>query len=107
MEMVHSNQETILFRVKSGTTPQQVEFSNESVNHWLKSREGFIYRSLSHDPQKDLWIDTIYWQSEAMARKAGEAFMGAPETADYIGLIEEGSVNIYHADIHLDLSNCG
>ncbi|WP_434362737.1 hypothetical protein NF212_20355 [Parasalinivibrio latis] len=104
--MTHSNVETVLFRVKPGISSHQIETSNDSVNQWLKSQDGFIYRSLSHDPQKDMWIDTVYWRNGEDARKAGDAFMTASETAEYMGMIDEGSVTIYHSDIHVDLPYC-
>ncbi|MBD1558779.1 hypothetical protein HC752_17750 [Vibrio sp. S9_S30] len=88
--------ETVNYKVLDGVTESQLLAASDQMTGFLQRSEGFLYRSLSYNPQRNTWTDTVYWKSMDNAKAASEAFMSAPETQDYASKIEMDSVEMQH-----------
>lgn len=89
---------SVLERVRFKTLPgiDEAAFlkAAESTSEWAKKQPGFMYRTLVKDG--DHWEDLVYWDNEANAKAAGEAFMGASENADLGAMIAPDTVVMSH-----------
>ncbi|WP_104402712.1 hypothetical protein [Vibrio penaeicida] len=94
--------EIVNYKVLDGVTESQLLEASDQITGFLKRSEGFLYRSLSYNQQKETWTDTVYWQDMEKAKAASKEFMTAPETQDYASKIEMESVDMQHQIIKSD-----
>lgn len=89
---------SVLERVRFKTLPDTDEAAFlkavASTSDWAKQQPGFMYRTLVKDG--DHWEDLVYWDSEANAKAASEAFMAAPENAALGAMIAPDTVVMSH-----------
>lgn len=86
--------ERVTFRTLPGTVEAEFLKAAEHTSTWAKAQPGFQYRTLVQDG--DGWLDLVYWDSEANAKAAGEAFMGASENAALASMIDPDTVEMSH-----------
>ncbi|BCL72454.1 conserved hypothetical protein [Vibrio nigripulchritudo MADA3029] len=94
--------EVVNYKVADGVTEDQLLAASDKIVGFLNRMEGFLYRSLSFNPENDVWTDTVYWQNLDNAKAASAEFMSAPETQEYASKIQMESVNMQHQLIKSD-----
>lgn len=86
--------ERVRFKTIPGTNEAAFLKAAEATSTWAKQQPGFMYRTLVKDG--DHWEDLVYWDNEANAKAAGEAFMSAPENAGLGAMIAPDTVVMSH-----------
>lgn len=97
--------EMVTYKLKEGTSIEQLTATHEGVKEFLSAQEGFMYRSLSED-QNGLLHDIVYWQNMQMAQVAGEAFMEHEAGQALVALTDQGSITMHHMEAIAEVSNC-
>ncbi|MGF1753146.1 hypothetical protein L4C33_06055 [Vibrio makurazakiensis] len=97
--------ELVSFKLVHGTKEQDFIAASETSQTFIGSLPGFLYRSLSHNVEKDSWTDTVYWRSMEDAKSAGEQFMASAACQPLLAMITPDSVDMQHQKIKMD-SEC-
>ncbi|WDE10410.1 hypothetical protein [Thalassomonas haliotis] len=87
--------ETVSYKLKAGVSRQDLVATQEQVNRFLQTLEGFMYRSVAEN-DSGLLYDVVYWQDMAAAQAAGEAFMAHAAGKALMAIADEQSVSMSH-----------
>ena len=87
--------EKVSFRTKPGVAEADLLKASETLNGWVARQKGFQYRTLVKTDD-GAYVDLVYWATEADARAAQDAFMGAPQAQPLMELIDDSSVKMAH-----------
>lgn len=86
--------ELVVFQLKTGVSHAAFLHANAQVNDWVKTRPGFVSRTLTH--KEALWHDVVFWQDANSAQSASKQFMLDLITSDFMAMIEPTSVQMSH-----------
>lgn len=89
--------ERVTFRTFPNTDPENFKAASASVSNWARQRDGFLSRNVVEE--NGTYTDFVIWATMEDAKAAGEAFMGASETAAMAALIDPESVKMEHLPI--------
>ncbi|MCE9501753.1 MAG: hypothetical protein K8R21_14825 [Leptospira sp.] len=85
--------------VESASEEQLLEASGSLHREFLSSQKGFIRRELLH-LQDRKWVDLVYWEDDASAKKAMESAMNSEICYKYFHLMvpadQEAEVGVLH-----------
>ena len=87
--------EKVTFRTNPGVSEAEFLNAAEATSAWVRAQPGFGYRTLIQDAD-GLWIDLVFWASEADAQAASKAIMSAPQAASFMALIDAETVTMAH-----------
>ena len=90
--------EIVNFKLANGTTDQDFIVSNEQMDRFLKEQKGLLYRSLCHKDDGS-YVDIVYWQDMALAKKAQQAFYSSPLCQVFAQSIAKESVQLEHVKV--------
>ncbi|MCW8334155.1 hypothetical protein J4N42_20130 [Vibrio sp. SCSIO 43135] len=94
--------EMVKFSLLDTANEQEFITAAERSQQFVKSLPGFLYRSLSHNEETNVWTDTVYWQSMEEAKSAGEQFMACEDCQPLMSLINPESVDMTHQVIKMN-----
>lgn len=93
--------EIVTFRLKSDATPEAFRDAMKAMEPFVERHGGgIITRTLSCD-DNGLWTDHVLWETSEAAQALAIAFMTAPETEVARDLIDETTVQMRYATVHL------
>ncbi len=92
--------EIVTFQTHQNVTAEAVLRAAEGMLPWLKTIPGFLSRHLARS-EDGQWVDCVGWDSKANALAAAESIMTAPGAADFMAMIEPGSVVMRHYQVML------
>jgi len=98
--------EIITFTLKDKDQEAALMTASEQMDQFCKEQEGFAYRSLSHNPEDNLWYDVIYWETKAAWEKAETAFQQHPVCEAFMQAVNSESVAMQRSDVKASLSSC-
>ena len=87
--------EVVLFHVKPGVTDTQVLAASAKTQEWLAQVDGYLARELSKDDEGQ-WVDIVHWRTLTAAQAAAEQMMRQPCAADFMAVIDPGSITMLH-----------
>jgi len=90
--------EIVNFKLANGTTHQDFIASNEQMESFLKEQEGLLYRTLC-EKEDASYVDIVYWQDMALAKKAQQAFYSSPLCQMFAQNIDKESVQLEHVKV--------
>ncbi|WDD97661.1 hypothetical protein [Thalassomonas actiniarum] len=90
--------EMVSYKLKAGVSRQDLEATQEQVNRFLQTLEGFMYRSVAENESGVLY-DVVYWQDMASAKAADEAFMTHAAGKALMAIADEQSVSMSHMEV--------
>ena len=96
--------EMVSFKLSDGVNPEIFIKANEELDSWLGQQNGFEYRALAQQ-EEGTWVDIVFWQTQADAQQAGEAFMGAKESQAMLACIDKSTVSMQHMPVMASLAN--
>lgn len=87
--------EVVVFRAKTGITPEQLKSAALAVTSVLSSMPGFIAREFgaSEDGQ---FVDIVHWKDIASAERAAEKVISIPVCGEFFGLIDQSQMQFMH-----------
>ncbi len=88
--------EMVSFKLNDGVSPQVFIKASEELDSWVAQQNGFEYRALAQQEE--------FWQSQAEALQAGEAFMTAKESQNLMACIDKSSVVMQHMPVMASLA---
>lgn len=92
--------EVCMFKLVDGTERQQFMTSNDAVDQWLKTQDGFMFRCLS-EKEDGTWIDIVHWASMEAAHAAGDSFLAIFKDADFMRAIDPQTLSMNHGHVEL------
>lgn len=92
--------EIVTFQTHQNVTAEAVLRAAEGMLPWLKTIPGFLSRHLARS-EDGKWVDCVGWDSKANALAAAESIMTAPGAADFMAMIEPGSIVMRHYQVML------
>ncbi len=92
------------FKLSSDASAESVRGSASEVDAWLRAQPGFVSRTLMGPDDDGRYLDLVRWRSSSEAKEAGERFVAAAETCEFMGLIDPASVEMRHLPILLDFA---
>ncbi len=95
--------EMVSFKLNDGVSPQVFIKASEELDSWVAQQNGFEYRALAQQ-EDGTWVDIVFWQSQAEALQAGEAFMTAKESQNLMACIDKSSVVMQHMPVMASLA---
>ena len=90
---MQSTIELVHYKIKAGVDPSQLNDFHPKLNAFVKSQPGFYYRTLVRKEDQS-YLDIVHWESEEKAKAAEDKFMQQPWTAEFLSLLDEGSVKM-------------
>ncbi|OUR94082.1 hypothetical protein A9Q81_14915, partial [Gammaproteobacteria bacterium 42_54_T18] len=96
--------EMVSFKLNDGVSPAVFIKASEELDNWVGQQSGFEYRALAQQ-EDGTWVDIVFWQSQAHAQQAGDAFMTAKESQNMMACIDKNSVVMQHMPVMASLSN--
>lgn len=91
--------EIVTFKLTASATEAQLLATHEGIEAFLLQQDGFLYRSLSKDPENEQWLDIVYWRDISCAKAASDALMQDPEGMKMIALCDMDSVTMKHLPV--------
>ncbi len=91
--------EMVTFKLAPGSTEKDFLAANAGIESFIQQQPGFIYRSLCSPVNNNFWTDIVYWQDQASAQAAGQAFMESPLTKPALACIDSATVNMQHLPV--------
>ena len=90
--------EMVSYKLKPGVSKQDLAATQDQVNRFLQTLEGFMYRSVAENDSGVLY-DVVYWQDMASAKAADEAFMSHAAGKALMEIADEQSVSMSHMTV--------
>ena len=91
--------EMVSFKLYDYIKEEELINANESMGAFLAAQPGFLYRSLTMNPQTQEWTDIVYWEDMAKAEAAGKAFMESEHTKAMVRLIDNQTIKVQHLPV--------
>lgn len=84
--------EIVQFKLQENADMAQFNAANHAFQTYIDQQPGVLYRSLAKQSDKDLYVDVVYFETMADAKRVGEAFMENEICQQFAQLIEKDSV---------------
>jgi len=105
MKMTTTVIELVTYKLKQGVDKSELNDSHPKVNDFLKTQQGFLYRSLSED-KNGLLHDIVYWQDMNCAELAAKAFEQSAACALLMSITDMESVTMQHMTAMTEAMSC-
>ena len=89
--------ELVLFKIQGNHTDEEIIQAASKLNEFVKKQPGFISRTLSK-AEDGTWKDLVLWTDLESAQKAGEKVMSESCAVDFMGMIDESTMQFLHFD---------
>ncbi|OUL56497.1 hypothetical protein [Pseudoalteromonas ulvae] len=86
--------EIVQFTLKQSADLAQFEQANSAFQQFIDQQPGVLYRSLATHPDTAQYVDVVYFETMADAKRIGDAFMKHPICQQFLQLIEKDSVTL-------------
>lgn len=87
--------ELVLFKIKGDISDSEIISAARKLNEFVEKQPGFISRTLSK-AEDGTWKDLVFWTDLESAQKAGEKVMSEAFVADFMGMIDESTMQFLH-----------
>lgn len=87
--------EIVQFRLKADVDQQAFLATVAETQAALAQLPGYIRRDVLQSDD-GIWVDMVYWQSNAEALSAAAAFATMPEMASFVQLLDQQSITMLH-----------
>ncbi|HZB33880.1 MAG TPA: hypothetical protein VE465_27210 [Streptosporangiaceae bacterium] len=88
-----STLETIKFQLRDGVVESQfLQLNRQVEDQFMARRPGFRSRQTARGKDGE-WFVSVQWATSADADATGAAFFGAPETQDFLAVIDATTVS--------------
>ncbi|SON51968.1 hypothetical protein [Vibrio tapetis] len=93
--------EIVSYKANENVSEQDMIAASEQSHKFIASLPGFLYRSVSHNPETQSWTDVVYWRNLDDAKSAGEQFMQSADCQPLVALISQESLSMQHQFIKM------
>lgn len=87
--------ELVTFRLKPGADGASFRAAVARATLFLRRQDGFLGREVAVDAAGE-WADIVRWASLDDALRAAALFNAAPETGDFVAMLDGPSVRVRH-----------
>jgi len=96
--------EIVSYQAIESATEQDLISASEQSHKFIASLPGFLYRTVSHNPETQSWTDLVFWRSLEDAQAADEQFMQSTDCQPLVALINQESLSMQHQVVKM--SSC-
>ncbi len=86
--------EIVQFKLLENTVLAQFEAANSAFQSFIDQQPGVLYRSLAKQANTHCYVDVVYFETMADAKRIGDAFMENPICQQFAQLIEKDTVKL-------------
>ena len=86
--------EIVQFKLQGNADLVQFEAANAAFQSFIDQQSGVLYRSLAKQANKHSYVDVVYFETMADAKRIGDAFMENPICQQFTKLIDKDTVKL-------------
>ncbi len=97
--------EIMSYKTKSGTDVAKFNQTNKSVETTFTAKQkGFLQRVIAKNDQEDQLV-LVYWDTKENSDKVVQSFMKAPIAKEFMGMMDQSSIQMYRLQALKSLKN--